>query len=206
MDEGFDVALVVRLRPAALIVASRLLLGVVGERGEPPALQEIQLPLLPADQRHERTLPATHERHERREVEGPADLDFVGDGVRQCERRPEVVETGAEDGDAVRSVAIQLLGQIVRDALEVGLQSLACGVARRPRRCLAGLVEQRPDAGLHVTRRRRDARIEIDVNTDRTTVRGLEGRELPQAVPAHRRRHMPLSPTRTGTILSRCAC
>ena len=54
-------------------------------------------------------------------------------------------------------------------------------------------VEERSRTRVRVARSRRDAGIEIEVETDRAAVLGLEVRQLPQAVPAHSLCHLPLS-------------
>ena len=69
VDELLDVALVARLRPAALVVPAGLLVVVLGDLLEPPAAQPVELAALAADDGDERALAAADERHERREVE-----------------------------------------------------------------------------------------------------------------------------------------
>ena len=77
VDELVGVALQARLRPAALVVAPRLLLEVVGQVLEAAGAEPVEAPLLAADDEDERALAAADERHERREVEELADLDPV---------------------------------------------------------------------------------------------------------------------------------
>ena len=65
LRELVDVALVPRLRPAALVVLARLFLREVGDLLEPPGAQPVEAQLA-ADVRHDRTLSAADERDERR--------------------------------------------------------------------------------------------------------------------------------------------
>src|SRR5688500_1696989 len=68
-DELLDVARVTRLRPAALIVPARLVLGTVDDLHEPPGAKAKDLPALAADERDDRAVVAAHELGERRQVE-----------------------------------------------------------------------------------------------------------------------------------------
>ena len=161
-------------------------------------MQPVDLALLATHQRYERTFAAADEGDERREVEALADLDPVGHGIGQREREPEVVRAGAEDGDAVRPVPVELDRQVLLQPLDVRLQPLAGGVARAARGVLMRLVDQRAHARLGVARGRRVAGVEIEVEADRAAVLGLEIGQLTQAVPVHGCRPYPLPPFRTA--------
>src|SRR5207237_1573070 len=90
--------------PAALVVAPRLLLGVIRDLLESPAAEPVEVAALPADERDERALPPADERDERGQVELVVDLDLVVDRRRQRQRAPEVVEARREDGEPVGPV------------------------------------------------------------------------------------------------------
>ena len=66
-----------RLGPAALVVAPRLLLEVVGEVLEPTGPEPVEATLLAADDEDERAFATADERHERGEVEELVDPDPV---------------------------------------------------------------------------------------------------------------------------------
>ena len=107
-DELLDVPLVARLRPAALVVPSRLLLGPVDDLLEPAAAEPEDLPALAPDERDERAVVAADERRERREVEAAADVARR----RAPARRPATGRTevaGNEHGEPARAVAIELV-------------------------------------------------------------------------------------------------
>src|ERR671918_1363745 len=116
------------------------------------------------------------------------DLDLVRDGLRERERPPDVVQPGAEDGETVRAVAAELRAEVAADAVEVRLQALALvvGEVAAVRAVRTGaLVQEGVQAGSSVTGRRRDARVEIEVEADRTALLRLEAGEVPQLVPSH---------------------
>src|SRR5207244_11669843 len=68
-DEILDVPLVARLRPAALVVASRLVLGPVDHLLEPARAQPEELTALPTDDGHDRAVSTPDERREWRQAE-----------------------------------------------------------------------------------------------------------------------------------------
>ncbi len=119
LGELIDVPLEACLRQTALVVAPRLLLRVVGEILEPAAVKAVEAPLLAAHDEDERALPPADERHERREVEAVAHADLVRHDLRERKRPPDVVEPGAEDGQPVRPVPLELGVEVAADALEV---------------------------------------------------------------------------------------
>src|SRR5205823_4299797 len=63
------------------------------------------------------------------------------------------------------------------------------------------LVEERIYAAVDRARRRRDAGIEVEVETDRAAVLGPEGRQIAQSLPRHGRSHRLPSPCRKAAIL-----
>src|SRR5205085_578920 len=67
-DEVLDVPPVARLRPAALVVPARLLLGPVNDLPETTRAQPEELAALAADDRDDRAVAAADERRERREA------------------------------------------------------------------------------------------------------------------------------------------
>jgi hypothetical protein len=60
VDEALDVALVVRLRPASLVVPAGLLFGAVEELLEPSAAEPLDRPALASDNGHEGAVVAAH--------------------------------------------------------------------------------------------------------------------------------------------------
>src|SRR5947209_8049966 len=106
VDERFDVPLVARLRPAALVVAPGRLVELVDELLEPAGAEDVDRSALAADDRNQRSVPPTDERDERREEELPADGDLVGHRIAERQCPPCVVEPGAEERDAARAVAV----------------------------------------------------------------------------------------------------
>ena len=170
--ELVDVPLEPGLRPAALVVAARLLLRVVGDLDEPPVTQAIDVAALAVDDRDERAVAAADERHERREVEGVVDRRGVGDLAGQRQRAPEAVQPGGEQREPVRALAAELLAEVAPHAVEVGAEALPLLVrqlvaVRRVR--LLRLVERGVEARLRVRGRGRVRGIEVDVERDRTT-------------------------------------
>src|SRR5262249_54383750 len=123
LDEAVDVALVIRLRPAPLIVAARLRVRAVDDFHQLARAQPVELAALAADDRDEGSFAAADERHERREEELAIDLDLVADGFGERQRPPDVVESGAEEREAVGAVAVELVAEVAADAVEVSLES-----------------------------------------------------------------------------------
>src|SRR5919198_1329522 len=121
-DEVLDVSLVARLRPAALVVPARLLLRAVDDLLEPAGAQSEELAALPADDGHDRAVAAPDERSERRQAERRPDADRVANRLRQQQGPPDAVEPGAEEGEALRAVAVEVGLEEASDALEVGLE------------------------------------------------------------------------------------
>src|SRR5205823_12745276 len=124
-DEVLDVAAVARLRPAALVVLPRRLLGVVGQLDELAAAQAVDLAPLAPDERDENALAAADEPRERREVQVAADLHLVVERIGGRDRGPEVVERRREYGDAADAVAVEVVVEPAADPLHVRLPRLA---------------------------------------------------------------------------------
>ena len=103
-----------RLRPPALVVATRDIVAAVGDLDQLSRAHTVEPALLSADHGDERPVTPSDERHERREVELAADADRVGHALRERQHAPEVVETGSEHRHARGAVAVEL-------ALEVAL-------------------------------------------------------------------------------------
>src|SRR5436305_12945963 len=99
VDDRFDMPLIARLRPAALVVAAGRLVELVDQLLEPAGAQDVDGSPLAADDRDQRSVAAADERDERREVELPADGGRVG---RRMAPRPGpacVGEPCAGDGE-----------------------------------------------------------------------------------------------------------
>ena len=178
-----DVALIARLRPAALVVPARLLLGVVGEILEPASAEAVEVPELAADHDDEGALPAPDERHERSQVERSSHVDLVGHGFRQGKRPPDVVEPGGEDREPVRPVPLELAFVEGADPLEVRPEPDALvvrHVAPVGAVPLRGLVEEGVQPRDRVPGSRRHFRVEIEIEADRAALLALRsppGRE-----------------------------
>ena len=125
VDERFDMPLIARLRPAALVVAAGRLVELVDELLEPAGAQDVDGSALTADDRDQRSVAAADERDERREVELAANGDLVGHRIAQRQCPPCVVEPGAEDGDAARAVSVEVALKEVANPDEIGSESLA---------------------------------------------------------------------------------
>jgi hypothetical protein len=125
-DELLDVPRVTRLRPAALVVPARLVLGTVDDLLEPPCAEAKDLPALAADERDDRAVVAAHELCERREVEAAADVYVVRDRPRD-RKRPENV-SGHEHAQPASTFTAELVVEELPDPGEVPLQPLAVGV------------------------------------------------------------------------------
>ena len=130
-----------------------LVLRAIDDRLEPAGVEPEELPALPPDDRDERALAATDQRNQRREEQDALDLDGVRDRLRQRQRAPEVVQLGGEDGEAVRTVADELLLDVVLDVLEIRLQALPLLAGQlAPVQLLGRVAEQRVDASRGVAR------------------------------------------------------
>ena len=92
MHELLDVALIARLRPAALVVTSRLVLELLDDLLQAAGVKAKDITALAADDGDEGTLAPADQRNQRREVEAPADLDHVWHALAQRQRPPEIVE------------------------------------------------------------------------------------------------------------------
>ena len=78
------------------------------------------------------------------------DLEAVGDGLRQRERRPEVVQAGGEDRHALGAVAVEFVVEPAGNPLEVRLQRAALLVREVLAVDLLGAVQQRVHPGLRI--------------------------------------------------------
>src|SRR5687767_7899244 len=96
----------------------------VGELLEAAPAQAVEHTLFAPDHNDQRSLPAADERHERGEVELPANAHLVWHRLRQRERPPDVVHRGREDGEPMSTVAAELVGEVGADAVEIGLEAL----------------------------------------------------------------------------------
>ena len=192
VDELLDVPLVARLRPAALVVAAGCVVVLLDDLLEPAGAQAVEVAPLAADEDHQRALAAADQRDEWREVEAAVDLDRIRNARAQRQRHPEVVQRAAEDGQAERAVAVELLLEVLAQPVAVAVQPLALLVRqlRPPRRLRAlDLIDQRVHARVGRRGGRRVARIEVDVEADRAAVLRPKAREVAQAVPRHCRGH-----------------
>ena len=115
-----------------------------------------------------------------------ADPEPVGDGLRQGDRVPEVVEARREDGKAMGSRRVRLTFHERADALEVGLERAPLPVGQPSERLSRSLVEERMNPGLQVAA---PDRIESEVEADRVAVLSPKRSELPQLPPSDRANH-----------------
>ena len=192
VDDLVDVSLVPRLRPAALIVLPGHVVAFVGDLDEAAAVEPVHLAALAADGSDERVPGAAREPRERRKVELCLELHLVGDGIRQRDRAPEVVERRGEDGDAAHPLTLEAVVEPLRDPLDVALQTLpllvgegGLALVEHPLR----LRQQRIHARLDVLRRRHLARVEVHVEADRASLLGAEAGQLSQLLPGDRPCH-----------------
>ena len=176
-DDLVDMALVARLRPAALVVPPRHVLRLVCDLEEPAAAESEHLAALATDGGDEQAVAPPHEPGERREVELARNLHVVLDRLGERQRAPEVVEPGREDADAPRAVAVEAVVEPCGDALEICLQRLPLG----PGQLALAFVElalrcgqERVHPRLDRSGRRRLARIEVHVQADRAPVLGAK--------------------------------
>src|SRR6266542_1649348 len=108
LNQLLDVPLVARLRPAALIVAARLLVEPLLQLFEPAVPQPVEVPALAPDKGDEHALARADQRHERSEIKRARDLGYVRNAVAERQRPPEPVDPGGEDRKSVRSLAAEL--------------------------------------------------------------------------------------------------
>ena len=192
VHELLDVTLVARLRPAALVVTSRLVLEMLRDLFQAAGAKAIDITALAADDGDEGTLAPADQRNERRQVEAPPDLDHVWHALAQCQRPPEIVEIRREDREAVGALPVELVLEEGAETLDVFSHTLLLLMreVRTPGRLGAlDLVDQRVHAGRGVARRRGHARIEVEIQADRTPVLRPEPRKLAEAVPRDCRGH-----------------
>ena len=118
-DELLDVPTEPRLRPAALIVLSRLLLRAVDDFVQPSAAQLEDLAALAVHERDEGAVAVPCEIDERRQPELAAEVHVVRHRSRQWQHPPEVIGARDEDRDTTRAVAVELATPPLPDPLEV---------------------------------------------------------------------------------------
>gem|GEM_PF-5927279 len=82
-DEVLDVALVARLRPAALAVSARDVVALVDDFLEVAAGEAVDRPALAGDDGDQSAVVAAEAARDRAEVERGADLDGVANRLRQ---------------------------------------------------------------------------------------------------------------------------
>ena len=186
VDDRLDVPLVVRLRPAALVVTAGDVRRLVRQRDEPALAEPIDVAALASDVRDDRAVPARDEANERRQVELLRDPRLVLDGPRQRKRQKEIVELRREHGNAADAFAAERAPEPALDPLQIPRESLPLVVRERraPLIQLAlGTREQRPRVRSEVPRGRHDARIEPHVETHRAAVLCPKGCKFPQLLP-----------------------
>ena len=191
LDELLDVALVTRLRPAALIVLPRLVLRVILDLLESPGMQAVEVTALSSDDDHQRAFPPTDEGNERREIQLAPHLGVVRDRLGQREWPPDVVEASAKDRQTVCAIARELALVVLADAVEVSLEADALVMSELPAvRSVSPprLVEKRVETGRRVGRRRRQSRIEIEIEAHGAALLGLESGEIAEFLPGDRSR------------------
>ena len=177
LHEVVDVARVARLRPAALVVPARGLLGLVDDLDEPARLEPVDGAALTRHDRDEVAVPPEL-RQERRQAQAGVDPGIVAGRLRERKHLEEPVRRRGEDRQSVRSVPVEVVVPPGADPLEVVAErkpAVPVGGAR-----LGELLRMRDDgveAAADVGGRRRRRGVEIDVDADRTAVRGPESRE-----------------------------
>jgi len=171
-------------------VATRLLLAEVGRLAKPSAAQPVQASPLPVHDGDERTVAAAHDRSQRCEVEVALDADPVGNRLRELEIDPHPVESGAEDREPTRTVALELVLEVALEPLEIALERLLLLVALvAPKRVLVPVGEQGIHARRCVARCRRPGGIEIDVQADGATLLRAVLGQLADVIPCRGRGH-----------------
>ena len=192
VDDRLDVALVARLRPAALVVPAGDVRRLVRERDEPASAEPVDVAALASDVRNDRTVPTSDEANERRQVELLRDPGLVLHRPRQRKRQKEVVQLRREHGNAADALAAELAAEPALDPLEIPRESLPLVVRERRAPLVQlplGAREQRPRMRCEIPRSRHHARIETHVETHRAAVCRAEGRKLPQLFPRDRFGH-----------------
>ena len=174
--------LVARLRPAALAVLARRLLGLVDDLDEPACGDAVDgAPL--AREHDDEAAVAAELPDERRHGELAADPHEILHGLGQ-RQRPELVVGGrGEDGDAFGPVPVELAVPPGADPREVVLQgepALPLGAVRLRR--FLELGEEGVELRLGPRSGRRRRWIQVDIEADRAAVLGPEGRKGAQDV------------------------
>src|SRR4051794_2807118 len=191
-DELLDMALEARLRPPALVVPAGHLVAPVDDLVEASGPEPEELAPLAADDCDERPIAAPDQRHERRKMELPADPDAVRHRLDQGAGLPHVVEARGKEREPVRPVAIELVREPLADPLEIALERDALVVGEAAVRVLGvalAVAQERTDPRGGVARRRSRARVQIDVQADRTALLGPERSQRAKPIPAHRLGH-----------------
>ncbi len=180
VHELLDVPPVAGLRPAALIVLSGRLVEVIHDLVQATGLQAVQLSLFASDHGDDRAVGAADHRDERREKEVVADLEPVRGRLGQGEGRPEVVEPCREYRDCLHTVAVELVFEPTRDALEVCLQRAALLVCQILAVDLLRAAQQRVHPRVHVACRRNLGGVEVQIEARRAPLLRAEARKLSQ--------------------------
>ena len=189
-----EAALVARLRPAALVAAAHpaLVVGEVGDLNECAVVETVDVAALAVEHRDEGPVPLADERDERREHQLLVEARLVHDRLHQRQRAEEPVEAAGEQRHTPGPGAVELGVEPGANPLEIGLRTLP----RLPRQLVAprlelalDVVEERVHPRLHVPRRRRDGRVEPQIEADRPPALRAEVGEPAQRLPADRGSH-----------------
>jgi hypothetical protein len=151
LHDVLDVALVPRLRPAALVVLARYFLALVDDLDEPPALEAEHDPPLARDHRDDRPFASALLGDERGEPELRPDFEPVGHGVHERHDAEEPVGRGDEDRERAGPVAqarsrsksarSAILQSRPREAESSSVPFSAWSIAELSFVCSAGTVE-----------------------------------------------------------------
>ena len=139
--------------------------------------------------RDDDAVPASEQRNERRDQKVVGDPRGVGNRGRQRQHAPDVVRPRGEHGQPRAPSRSNAPSKYCVEPLEVFLQpalDLVREIGARRTVRLRREVEERMYARRDRAARRRDARIEIDVEADCAALLGAESGELAQAVEVDR--------------------
>lgn len=185
VDQLLDVPGVASLRPAALVVAARLLVEVVGEQIEIAARKQPYLSLLTPDGDDNDLAAAARDRHEWRQVEPSANPAGIRHRSRERQDAPERAGATAEQSQTAGAIALELLVEVAANAVEIGLEREALLVRERvalDAAATTGLGEESVEVLVELGGGRKRARVEIEVEADRASIRGSEGSQLAECV------------------------
>jgi hypothetical protein len=166
VSELVDMTLVVRLRPAALIVPPRhVRVAQVGDLLDRAVLDPVQRATPPVDDRDERRLPERHRCDERYEVELIVDVRRVADRRRQRQDLPQATCRRGEERQSADALTIELAVHEAVDPLHVGVETGAILVREPVPRGTHGR-EQRGRPRHDVAPVQRGSRVQLDVEAD----------------------------------------